>query len=60
MLNDFTHEHDHHPVTNMADDIKVMGNNKNWQLKLVLQLCQEIQDFTLYRNIQTGGWFICY
>lgn len=44
--------HHRHPMRQMPDDAKVVGNEEIRQSILLLQLDQQIQDLSLYREIQ--------
>lgn len=51
-LDDSSEMHDGHTITGMLHDAKIVSNEEVGQLELLLEVHQEIQNLSLYRNIE--------
>ncbi len=59
-FNDLPQIHYNNPVTYMADNGQIMGNNEIGKTQILLQFGQQIDDLGLNRNIKGGYNFIAH
>ena len=58
LLDDFAVLHDDYPVSEVGDDPHVMGDEENCRAEAVAKVTKQIQNLSLHRDIQRGGWLV--
>ena len=57
-FNEAAHIHNGGGIAHVAHDGQVVRDDHVGNAELTLQTCQQIEDITLYRYIQSGCWFV--
>ena len=50
--------HDHHPLRNLSHDTKIMGNQYDGGVILLLKIFKEMHDLSLYGDIESRSGLI--
>jgi len=57
-LNDLSEIHDRNPVSEVANDVKVVANEHIGEAMLIPKVGKQVKNLALNRNIKRGDWLV--